>query len=73
LFLIGTLTPVAAQDDLIASMTLEQRVGQMFMVTLHGSVVTEQGAAFLRTYQPGAVVLFTSNLESPDQITRPGA
>jgi beta-N-acetylhexosaminidase len=70
LFLIGTLTPVAAQDDLIASMTLEQRVGQMFMVTLHGSVVTEQGAAFLRTYQPGAVVLFTSNLESPDQITR---
>jgi len=51
-------------------MTLEQRVAQMFMVTLHGSVMTEQGAAFLQTYQPGAVVLFTSNIGVPAAVTR---
>ena len=58
-----------AQDPL-AEMTLEQRVAQMFMVTLHGGVVTEQGAAFLRQWQPGAVVLFAANLGTPDAVTR---
>lgn len=56
-------------DAMLASMTLEQRVAQLFMVTLHGGVMTEQGAAFLRDYQPGAVVLFTSNIGSPAAVT----
>ena len=72
-FLLTTIS-VSAQssrvDQLLASMTLEQRVAQMFMVTLHGSVMTEQGAAFLREYQPGAVVLFTSNIGSPASVTQ---
>ena len=33
-----------AQLPLIDRMTLEQKVAQMFMVTLHGSVLTEDGA-----------------------------
>lgn len=59
-----------AQLPLIDRMTLEQKVAQMFMVTLHGSVLTEDGAAFLRAYQPGLVVLFTSNAGTPDAVTR---
>ncbi|MDX2161252.1 MAG: glycoside hydrolase family 3 protein [bacterium] len=65
--------PVRAQegrvDALLASMTLEQRVAQMFMVTLHGAVLTEQGRDFLTAYQPGAVVLFTSNVGTPSAVT----
>jgi beta-N-acetylhexosaminidase len=57
-------------EDILNSMTLEQRVAQMFMVTLHGANLTEDGANFLRTYQPGAVVLFTSNVGTPDSVTR---
>ncbi len=53
----------------LAGMTLNQKVAQMFMVTLHGSVLTEEGAAFLRDVQPGAVVLFAANLGSPAQVT----
>ncbi len=59
-----------AQLPLIDRMTLEQKVAQMFMVTLHGSVLTEDGAAFLQRYQPGLVVLFTSNAGTPDAVTR---
>lgn len=59
-----------AQLPLIDRMTLEQKVAQMFMVTLHGSVLTEDGAAFLERYQPGLVVLFTSNAGTPDAVTR---
>jgi beta-N-acetylhexosaminidase len=67
------LRPADAQDDIadrLAAMTLEQKVAQMFMVTLHGSVLTEEGAAFLRDVQPGAVVLFAANLGDPAQVTR---
>lgn len=71
-----TLAPVYAQTDnarvetLLANMTLEQKIGQMFMVTLHGEIMTEAGAAFLRTYQPGAVSLFGENVTSPAGVTQ---
>ncbi len=71
--LLAIVTSVSAQssrvDQLLAAMTLEQQVAQMFMVTLHGSVITEQGRAFLEQYQPGAVVLFTSNVGTPSAVT----
>lgn len=50
--------------DLLASLTLEQQVAQMVMVTLHGPVLTDVGADFLRTFQPGAISLFTGNVTS---------
>lgn len=68
LFLL--VSPAAAQDDPLARMSLEHRVAQMFMLTLHGSVLTEAGADVLRTWQPGAVVLFAANLGDPAQVTR---
>lgn len=57
-------------DDLLANMTLEQKVGQMFMVSMYGESITYVGRDLLQTWQPGAVVLFTSNINTPDQITR---
>jgi beta-N-acetylhexosaminidase len=59
----------ARVDALLQAMTLEQQVGQLFMVTLHGEVMTQDGAAFLRDYQPGAVSLFTDNVTSPEGVT----
>ncbi|MCK6579152.1 MAG: glycoside hydrolase family 3 protein [Anaerolineae bacterium] len=54
----------------LAALSLEQKVAQMFMVTLHGEVLTEVGAAHLRTWQPGGVVLFSANAGSPPAVTR---
>ncbi|MEQ9028200.1 MAG: glycoside hydrolase family 3 protein [Aggregatilineales bacterium] len=55
-------------DSLLASMTLEQKVGQMFMVNLYGDSLTFAGRDLLETWQPGAVVLFGSNITTPERI-----
>jgi beta-N-acetylhexosaminidase len=73
LLLFVIVYPLGAQaemDDFISQMSLEHRVAQMFMVTLHGQVMTEVGAEFLRQWQPGAVSLFGANVTTPDAITR---
>jgi len=51
-------------------MTLQQKVGQMFMVGLYGPNITAEGRAFLQAYQPGAVALFGYNVSSAEGITR---
>lgn len=67
------ILPVRAQSDPIAAsmmyLTLEQKVGQMFMVNLYGSQLTDAGRELLQTWQPGAVVLFDSNVGNPEQVT----
>lgn len=58
----------ARVEAILANMTLEHKVAQMFMVTLHGSVMTEEGAQHLTTWQPGGVVLFTDNVGTPGAV-----
>jgi beta-N-acetylhexosaminidase len=65
-----TSVPLVAQDDPISGMSLEHKVAQMFMVTLHGEVMTEVGAQFLREWQPGAISLFGANITTPDAVTQ---
>ncbi len=66
----ATQTEAPDIDAIIASMSLEHKVAQMFMVTLHGSVLTEVGAKDLQTWQPGGVVLFDDNSGDPASMTR---
>lgn len=62
-------TDEARIDSLLDAMTLEQRVGQLFMVTLHGEILTYEDADFLRARQPGGVALFSDNIVSPESVT----
>src|SRR4051794_28860208 len=62
--------PSLAQTDPLAGMTLEQKVAQMFLVTLHGPTMTDDGEAFLRRWHPGGVVLFTDNVGTPQAVTQ---
>jgi beta-N-acetylhexosaminidase len=64
LFVIPTARP-----PLLETLTLEQRVGQMFMVSLYGPELTEVGRDFLRRWQPGALALFGSNAGAPEDVT----
>ncbi len=50
-------------DELMANMTMKQKVGQLFMVTLFGTELLETNEAFIYEYQPGAVALFGANLD----------
>lgn len=69
--LMMAVTTASADNDqtraeaLLNGMTLEQKVGQMFMVGLFGPVLTDEGAALLRDIQPGGVVIFAYNVSTP--------
>jgi beta-N-acetylhexosaminidase len=68
--LLFSLSPLQASPALVDTLTLEQQVGQLFMVTIHGAQLPEAGRDFLQRHQPGAVVLFTSNFGPPEALTR---
>ncbi|MDX1992309.1 MAG: glycoside hydrolase family 3 N-terminal domain-containing protein [bacterium] len=66
-------TPAHAQnepdfDALIAEMTLEHKVGQMFMVNLYGVGLSQAGREMLETWQPGGLFIGVSNIESFQQV-----
>lgn len=58
-------------DDLMATLTVRQKVGQLFMVTLFGKQLSDSNATFIADYQPGAVALFDFNVmdQTPSQVT----
>jgi beta-N-acetylhexosaminidase len=64
--------PVHAQSDenILQTMTLQQKVGQMFMVTFFGFPINQDAQNLLVQWQPGAVALLPSNLGNPKQITQ---
>jgi beta-N-acetylhexosaminidase len=49
---------------------LEQRVAQIFVVSLFGSDLTVAGRDFLMRWQPGGVVLLGKNAGDPPAVTR---
>lgn len=59
---------VSAVEREFDTMTLEQKVAQMFMVSFFGTQLTETEISFLREVQPGAVALFGRNVASPRQV-----
>ncbi|WP_063565675.1 beta-N-acetylhexosaminidase [Paenibacillus sp. O199] len=54
----------------IDQLSLEQRVGQMFMCGFHGQHADEQVHRLIRDYHVGGVIYFRRNVESVDQINR---
>jgi beta-N-acetylhexosaminidase len=61
---------MSAQFSVLDGMTLEQRIGQLFMVNLFGSQLTEVGGEFLEVYQPGGLVLIGENIGDAAEVTR---
>ncbi|MGB7341306.1 MAG: glycoside hydrolase family 3 protein [Phototrophicaceae bacterium] len=72
--LLIALLPVYAQTNdehsEIEQLSLEQKVGQMFVMSFFGSQLNIEATDLLASWQPGAVVLLPSNLETPQQITQ---
>ena len=49
-------------------MTTRDQVGQLFMVGIQETSVSEELATFLKKYRPGGIILFARNLETPSQM-----
>ncbi|MEP7285961.1 MAG: glycoside hydrolase family 3 protein [Chloroflexota bacterium] len=63
-------SPDSQVNALMQNMTLDQRVGQLFMVSLYGEELSTTGQNFLRDMQPGAVAMFSYNGTSPQAINQ---
>lgn len=76
LFLVLPLISLHAQETVddqierrIQAMTLEQKVSQMFIISIYGDTINALGYDIITSWQPGGVALFGSNAINPTQIT----
>ena len=72
----GTGSPAKQQtlDDkvnaIVDSMTTTEKVGQMVMIGVQGTAVTDDSLYMLHQYHMGGVILFDRNMESADQTKK---
>ena len=55
---------------LLENMTLEEKVGQLFLITIYSQTFDQADRALIADVLPGGVVLFPHNLGNPQQITQ---
>lgn len=54
-------------EELFDSLTLEEKVGQLFIVSVPGTTLSKGDRAFLSDCQIGNIILFAANIDSLDQ------
>ncbi|MBQ1914629.1 MAG: glycoside hydrolase family 3 protein [Selenomonadaceae bacterium] len=57
-------------DAMVSSMTLKEKIGQMVMIGIHGTDVTEDSLFMLHQYHIGGIILFDRNMESQEQVKK---
>jgi beta-N-acetylhexosaminidase len=57
-------------STLIDHMTLRQKVGQMFMISLSGTSLSKSQKKMLKATEPGGITLFGDNFSSTSQLTK---
>lgn len=57
-------------DQLIKSMSLRQKIGQMFVCGFWGTEISEELRQFIRTHQIGGVIYFARNVKTTEQVGR---
>ncbi len=72
-----TLSPTAALntnlnevDQIIHRMTLEEKIGQLFVLGFKEQEFTPSLEQFLRTYKPGGLIFFSRNGRSPEKVLK---
>lgn len=48
--------------------TIEEKIGQLFIVGFEGKTITPQLEEFFKKYKPGGVLLLSKNIETKDQL-----
>ncbi len=63
--------PAGEEDRIIArikEMTLDEKVGQMFIIGFEGYGIGNELTEMLKTRVPGGVILFRKNVKNPEQL-----
>jgi beta-N-acetylhexosaminidase len=57
-------------SDKLFSLPLEQQVGQFFFIGLPGTEIDQDARELIQEIQPGGIILFGRNVESPQQVRK---
>ncbi len=73
--ILGAALPAASSasspvEDLMARMSLEQEVGQLFVIRFWGKDANTSVALLIKTIHPAGAVLLPHNIDTPKQVTR---
>lgn len=55
-------------DQIVASMSQTEKLGQMVMIGIQGTKVDDNSLYMLHQFHMGGVILFDRNMESPEQV-----
>jgi beta-N-acetylhexosaminidase len=66
----NNVTPQSTARAIMARMTLEQKVGQVFMLGFEGTTLTSGNTALIRNLHLGGVTLFARNIEHARQLAK---
>ena len=56
-------------EKILQNMSLEEKIGQMFIIGIKGTNIDEQSLQMLRDYHVGGIILFDRNMKSKNQVT----
>jgi beta-N-acetylhexosaminidase len=51
------------------TMTLEEKIGRLFLIGIMGKELTEETKVLIDRVQPGFIILFQRNIQSKAQLT----
>lgn len=54
--------------DKLSNMTLEEKIGQMFMIGIEGTAMNDELESHLAKILPGGIILFDRNADNPEQL-----
>lgn len=54
--------------DRLGKMTLDEKIGQMFMFGIEGTVLDDALAEHIKNIMPGGIILFGRNADNPEQL-----
>lgn len=54
----------------LASLPLEQQIGQFFFIGLAGTEIDEEARQLIEEIKPGGIIIFGRNVESPEQLRK---
>lgn len=62
--------PIDPVQQMLESMSLEEKVGQLMIIGFGGGNLTEAEQARIKRIRPGGIILFGRNVETPEQLIK---
>ncbi|HEX4926110.1 MAG TPA: beta-N-acetylhexosaminidase [Bdellovibrionales bacterium] len=66
---VSETEPALTPDSVLAELTLDQKIGQLFFLGFKGQKYTSDVREALQAVRPGGVVVFRKNIKSAEQIS----